>query len=388
VQELAQYVPQAAPRRVGAPPMGDARMPMAARATPMAASPAGTGGVKKTIAGMGPEPRGRSAVEDKNTPIPLSELASAAAGLSHGADENGQQRRGAGEYDLFVGEASQMVQISQIPGMPKAGITPVPIVRSTPINGSGAAIGRGTSPGPATPLPMPPATATSTGAARLIAPPKKKKSYLGVILVCCFAAAAILGVILFLGFRQRAGVNEDDVAGDPSGAGGSEVIDNFYKGGGGLPGTSAPAGTPAAPGAEAAAAPDKSPVRRPGIRATNPTQAPRPLGGGGKPDLFSDDDDPQQVTVDDILEKGKIANPGMKQCYNRALKNDPMLKLTRMDLRITVGTSGLVTEVKPLTNATKSQILTSCLVGIVKGWRFRKSREGLTADLPIIFSNG
>ena len=65
-----------------------------------------------------------------------------------------------------------------------------------------------------------------------------------------------------------------------------------------------------------------------------------------------------------------------------------MLKLTRMDLRITVGTSGLVTDVRALTNGTKSKFLTDCLIGIVKSWRFHRSNEGLTADLPIIFSNG
>jgi hypothetical protein len=222
------------------------------------------------------------------------------------------------------------------------------------------------------------------GAPPLLAPARRKRSHLFVMVGGGVAAAAILIVLVYLGYRQGAADLGEEVAG---GSGSREVIDNFYQGGGGLPGANAPArpGLAAAPPTTAAEGKDVPRAgSRPGMRLT-----PQPrISSASKQDLFPGDDDPQQVTVDDILEKGKIANPAIKQCYNRALKTDPTIRITRMDFRVTVGTSGLVTEVRPLSNAAKSKLLTDCLVGIVKGWRFRKSNEGLTAEFPIVFSNG
>jgi predicted Zn finger-like uncharacterized protein len=376
VPELASYVKsKPAPRRVGAPPMA-------------AAASAGMS-LSKTIAGVGPDARAartaptRSALEDINTPLPLSELAAAAAGISTTPkpEENGQQKRPA-EFDFVVSEASQMVQLSQLNGA-LGNTSQAPAVTRTTTGIGHQAIGRGT--GASIALPSPAAAIPTATVAALAPPPRKKNSHVGIIVAGSVAAAAILGVLLFLGFRQRVGADDDKNPGASAPGGGSEVIDKFYEGGG-LPGSNVPA-KPAGDGTAANTPPDKGTQRpRAGIRAPNTTQQPRQPSG--KQDLFSGDDEPSQVTVDDILDKGKIANPAMKQCYNRALKNDPMLRLTRMDLRITVGTSGLVTEVRPLSNASQSKILTDCLVGVVKSWRFRKSNEGLTADLPIIFSNG
>jgi hypothetical protein len=99
------------------------------------------------------------------------------------------------------------------------------------------------------------------------------------------------------------------------------------------------------------------------------------LSGGGGPAGELDPDD-----LFDVYTANKI---GVTMCYNSALKRDPLLKVRRADVRITVSPSGSVSNVSiPSLSGTP---LGLCLEKRIRSWRFPRASQIFSSRFPIIF---
>lgn len=111
-------------------------------------------------------------------------------------------------------------------------------------------------------------------------------------------------------------------------------------------------------------------------------------GGGGldEVDLSHDNDGSRrELSPDDLIEAYNVNKIGVTMCYNSALKHNPLLKVQKAYVRITVGTSGAVTGVSiPTLSGTE---LGTCLQRRIRAWRFPRSSSGLTSKFPIVFDS-
>jgi hypothetical protein len=80
----------------------------------------------------------------------------------------------------------------------------------------------------------------------------------------------------------------------------------------------------------------------------------------------------------DTYTKNQVA---MKWCYNNALKQDPGLKASRIDVTITVSSAGTVSNVSMPNQGT---FLGGCLTDKIRRWKFRKSSELLILKSAIL----
>jgi hypothetical protein len=77
----------------------------------------------------------------------------------------------------------------------------------------------------------------------------------------------------------------------------------------------------------------------------------------------------------------------LKSCYERALKMDNHLTRGRVDVTVSVGTSGTVQRV--VSKAPSSFILVEpCIKGAVKRWVFPPSKEEYAVNFPLILHAG
>jgi hypothetical protein len=90
----------------------------------------------------------------------------------------------------------------------------------------------------------------------------------------------------------------------------------------------------------------------------------------------------EPLTPDDVMAMYSANQTAVTWCYERALKDDPTLKISRLDVSIAIDASGLVKTVS-MNNATTP--LGTCLTQRIKGWRFRKSTSGFQGTFPLIF---
>ncbi|MBX3251678.1 MAG: AgmX/PglI C-terminal domain-containing protein, partial [Myxococcales bacterium] len=76
----------------------------------------------------------------------------------------------------------------------------------------------------------------------------------------------------------------------------------------------------------------------------------------------------------------------LRRCYETAIRGMPEAPAVRLDVEITVGTSGTVTRV----SATGQSVgnLTPCVEQTVRRWRFPASANGGSARFPVVFSGG
>ncbi len=137
--------------------------------------------------------------------------------------------------------------------------------------------------------------------------------------------------------------------------------------------------------------------RRGGVRR-NPTRgndrvtkAPAirgPAKGSDILDLPGNDSGPTSVSEADILDEinRKVNQKSIlfTRCHERALKKDPLLKTTRARVTMTVAPDGTVKQVN--VPDLGSDVLGSCLNGLMRRWRLSQSKKGITTILTINFA--
>lgn len=127
-------------------------------------------------------------------------------------------------------------------------------------------------------------------------------------------------------------------------------------------------------------------ARRGGGKVTNDGagNGTSPFGKRDDFDLTSKDED-RPLDGDDLLAVYRDNRLGVKLCYERALKKDPLLDVRKVYVSLTVATSGVVTKV--LLSSHQESQLGTCLVQRMRRWRFRKSSETFSGRFPLVFRN-
>ena len=74
---------------------------------------------------------------------------------------------------------------------------------------------------------------------------------------------------------------------------------------------------------------------------------------------------------------------GTRRCYERAMKDDPFLKVTKIKATINVARTGVVSNVS--LSAMQGTPLATCLAAAIGRWRFRASTEGIVSEFSIVF---
>ena len=74
---------------------------------------------------------------------------------------------------------------------------------------------------------------------------------------------------------------------------------------------------------------------------------------------------------------------GTRRCYERAMKADPFLKVSKIKATITVSAAGPVTGVRLSDKA--DHPLGQCLIAAIKRWPFPVSREGIVSEFALVF---
>src|SRR5690606_41548355 len=87
---------------------------------------------------------------------------------------------------------------------------------------------------------------------------------------------------------------------------------------------------------------------------------------------FGDGDESSKpLTPDDVMKVYQERKLGVKLCYERALKKDPLLDVKKVYVNLSVTPTGIVTNVSMSSHGDTT--LGQCLVSQIRRWRFRKS---------------
>lgn len=313
---------------------------------------------KNTVSNGGPASNGNG--NGAKAPIAAAS-APPAAGGDEGDDDGG--------LDFKISEASQLIDMSKLREVLDKPASPLAAAAAARRTTAMAAVGRGT--GPAA------AIGGDAAVAPAPAPAKRPRAALliggGVLIM-----AGVVGGLVYLT------TDGDSGGGEEAGRGANaNVLGDYYREGG--PNVITRNVGPVVPSGPVG----KIPTRP--ATGTRPTTGVTNAGGsesGGKIDTLAGGQELVELTPQDVLDKMAQARPAVKQCFNYALKTDPTLRISRLDVRLSVAPDGNVNEVKYLSGSEKSQTLNQCLMTLLKRWHFKPSREGLTTDLPILFSSG
>jgi outer membrane biosynthesis protein TonB len=131
-------------------------------------------------------------------------------------------------------------------------------------------------------------------------------------------------------------------------------------------------------------------VHHGGHATERPVKEKAPAGpprlNGARPNPFD-----EAKSVSQSLITAVVRNPAnqsaLKSCYERALKMDNHLTSGRIDVTVSIGTSGAVQRV--VINAPSSFILVEpCIKGAVKRWVFPPNTEEYATNFPLIMQGG
>jgi predicted Zn finger-like uncharacterized protein len=131
-------------------------------------------------------------------------------------------------------------------------------------------------------------------------------------------------------------------------------------------------------------------VHHGGHATERPAKEKAPAGpprlNGARPNPFD-----EAKSVSQSLITAVVRNPAnqsaLKSCYERALKMDNHLTSGRIDVTVSIGTSGAVQRV--VVNAPSSFILVEpCIKGAVKRWVFPPNTEEYATNFPLIMQGG
>ncbi|MCA9674931.1 MAG: AgmX/PglI C-terminal domain-containing protein, partial [Myxococcales bacterium] len=94
----------------------------------------------------------------------------------------------------------------------------------------------------------------------------------------------------------------------------------------------------------------------------------------------------EPLSPDDVIAVAARMSTGTQRCYNRALKEDPFLKVKSIKALISVGKDGVVSSVS--LDSMQTQTLGQCLTAAIKRWTFRKSTAGIDTQITLKFEQG
>jgi hypothetical protein len=91
----------------------------------------------------------------------------------------------------------------------------------------------------------------------------------------------------------------------------------------------------------------------------------------------------EPLTVDEMLAVSSRMSSGTRRCYERALKEDPFLKVSKITVSIVVEDSGVVSSVT--LDSFSTQTLGKCLIAAIRRWPFRRSPKRESFVFPLVF---
>jgi hypothetical protein len=91
---------------------------------------------------------------------------------------------------------------------------------------------------------------------------------------------------------------------------------------------------------------------------------------------------PQQTLLSVV--RRNQGSPGLKLCYERALKRDLSLANARVDVSVTIGLSGAVKRVNILNDRYRGEYIGTCLAEVIRRWRFPAADSEYTTSFPLI----
>ena len=119
-------------------------------------------------------------------------------------------------------------------------------------------------------------------------------------------------------------------------------------------------------------------------RGKQPAKPPRVVGA--RPNPFDEVKTVSQAQITSVV-RNTANQAALKSCYERALKMDNHLTSGRMDVTVSIGTSGAVQRV--VVNAPSSFILVEpCIKSAVKRWVFPPNTEEYGTNFPLIMQGG
>jgi predicted Zn finger-like uncharacterized protein len=91
----------------------------------------------------------------------------------------------------------------------------------------------------------------------------------------------------------------------------------------------------------------------------------------------------RELSPDDVFTMSARMETGTRRCYERAMKADPFLKVSKIKATITVSAAGPVTGVRLSDKA--DHPLGQCLIAALERWPFPASREGIVSEFALVF---
>ncbi|MBK9037407.1 MAG: zinc-ribbon domain-containing protein [Myxococcales bacterium] len=290
------------------------------------------------------------------------------------------------EDDLDIGEVSRVVRLADLMA-PAAAARPVAraATASVPAIGGTATVsqvsqvsqvGRSTGASPA----FAPASAPGFDAETLadlppVAPPPPRRHH-GLYLGLGLGAIALIVIAAIV----LSGGNED-TSGNATTGGNNDFSNLGYRPNDPLRPSGGTAGT-ADPGPGTAKVPTGSGKRPTGSGSTTGTGSGTAAtvkvdaGGASNPNL-------RDLSPDDVFTMSARMETGTRRCYERAMKADPFLKVTKIKATITVSAAGPVTEVRLSDRA--DHPLGICLAAAIKRWPFPPSKDGIVSEFALVF---
>ncbi len=294
--------------------------------------------------------------------------------------------------DLDIGEVSRVVRLADLMAPPPAAAAPRPAAKpraqtaAVPVIGRATAgvpaIGRATSTMPAVGR----ATGTNeaifaasqTAAAGLgmsdpamVPPPVTRRRGAAVYVGIGFVAIALIVVaaIVLSSGGEDAGGNDTAGGTDDFSKLGYRPSDPLRPGSGGQ---EAGTGSSKLPGVGTG--------RRPGSNTgPGPGTAARPVVDAGVPS----NPNLRELSPDDVFTMSARMETGTRRCYERAMKADPFLKVSKIKATITVSAAGPVTDVRLSDKA--DHPLGQCLAAAIKRWPFPASKDGIVSEFALVF---
>ncbi len=284
--------------------------------------------------------------------------------------------------DLAIGEASRVVDLAAL--MANRGNAPAITPSGGPLPGiGGRPFGAGTGMAPAltgAPDGLPGAQLAPLGG---LGPNRKKRT--GLLLTLLGASIVIaLGTGILVYVMQGSGDEKRLVRGSVGGSGNLGHSNNT-----GRPGTAVGTTTPGeVQTVDPAVIETKTgKVRRPiGTRTPKTPKTPKDTSKpSGEVDLSNSSTALPTGPLDpeEFMQMVRKRDYGMKMCYERSLKKDPLLKVPKSNVDIRIGRNGKVTSVKVA--GLTGTALGTCLAKYIKRWKFRETTEVFSGQFPLLF---
>ncbi len=281
------------------------------------------------------------------------------------------------EDDLSIGEVSRVVRLSDIASQ----FPPRKPVAARNAAAAAAAIARGSGEVSSMDPAAAGAPAPTFGAdpsqsvyqALVAAPGPRRRTLLYVGAATVVLAVAAVAVIVA---TSRGGAADDQVAGTT----------RSYDGLGGPVGVPLDRRRPGALVADAGVGTGTGTGRRPTGSGGRPTGGPTVDAGAARvenPVVGPDGQPLRPLSPDDVFAMSAKMEIGTRRCYERALKEDPFLKVTKIKATVTVKNTGLVSGVQM--SSMQGTPLATCLSSAIGRWRFRPSTEGIVSEFALVF---